>query len=144
MTTGENEMSESKYTPGPWHWVNSATDEPFDFDVQWDGNGYPSLRTVNEYGENKTEVRDGKTYTSWALPEWILTAEPMQNGNDAANARLIAAAPDLLESADRQCANIACLLERCKLDDLPSAWHEKFERELLEDRAVIDKAQGAA
>lgn len=61
---------------------------------------------------------------------------------DIANARLMAAAPALLESADRQSANIAFILERCKLDDLPKAWREKFERELTEDRAAIAKATG--
>ena len=86
----------SKHTPGPWRWVNSQTDEPFDFDVPWDGYGYPSLRTVAEFGETKSEVIDGQTYSSRSLPQWILDAEPLQNGNDEANARLIAAAPDLL------------------------------------------------
>ncbi|MEN9885744.1 MAG: hypothetical protein RL758_322 [Pseudomonadota bacterium] len=87
-----------KHTPGPWHWVNSQTDEPFDFDAPFNWNGYPSLRTVDDFGETKKEVIDGQTYSSFALPKWILDAEPMQNGNDAANARLIAAAPDLLEA----------------------------------------------
>ena len=86
----------SKHTPGPWRWVNSQTDEPFDFDVPWDGYGYPSLRTVAEFGETKSEVIDGQTYSSRSLPQWILDAEPLQHGNDEANARLIAAAPDLL------------------------------------------------
>lgn len=87
-------MSASKHTPGPWVWINSVTDEPFDFDAEWDGCGNPSLRTEEYFGENKTEIRDGESRTSYSLPKWILDAEPMQNGNDAANARLIAAAPD--------------------------------------------------
>lgn len=75
-------MMESKHTPGPWHWVNGRTDEPYNFA---DAEGYPSLRTVKESGEHQ-------------LSEWILDAEPMMHGNDEANAYLIAAAPDLLEA----------------------------------------------
>ena len=86
----------SKHTPGPWDLVSSQTDDLFDFDVPWDGYGYPSLRTVAEFGETKSEVIDGQTYSSRSLPQWILDAEPLQHGNDEANARLIAAAPDLL------------------------------------------------
>ena len=95
-----------KATPGPWEWINSNTDEPFDFDSPWDGGGYPSLRTVECFGENKTEVRDGGTYTSFALPKWILDAEPMQNGNDAANAALIVAAVNALPAL---CAEVEAL-----------------------------------
>lgn len=93
-------MSEHKFTPGPWHWVNSMTDEPFDFEAQWDGFGYPDLRTVDVFGENKTEVRDGGTYTSFALPKFILTADSFSGDGttNKANARLIAAAPELLEA----------------------------------------------
>ena len=80
----------SGHTPGPWAWVNSKTNQPFDFDAEWYGEGIPSLRTVAE--RRKTEGG------YWELPDWIFDAEPMQNGNDAANARLIAAAPDLLEA----------------------------------------------
>jgi hypothetical protein len=110
-------MSETKHTPGPWHWINSATDKPFDFDAEWDGDGLPSLRTVEEYvGER------------WSLPKWILdTGEPMQNGNDAANACLIAAAPDLLE--------ILTYVRDNAQSDLPEMWARVD--------AIIAKATGA-
>ena len=82
-----------QHTPGPWHWVNGDTDKPIDFKDGWNRFGWVSLRSVNLYGENKTDVINGESFTSWALPMWILDAEPMQNGNDDANARLIAASP---------------------------------------------------
>lgn len=89
----------SKHTAGPWHWVNCRSDAPFKFDGTDDG--HPSLRTVAEFGENKTEVIDGKTYTSWSLPKFILEAESFDGDDKVADARLIAAAPDLLDAAIR-------------------------------------------
>lgn len=86
-------MSEIKHTPGPWHWVDSQTDEPYRFE----GSTYGplSLRTVEEFGVNETKVIDGQSYTSFALPMFIMTIEDcsFENPNDA---RLIAAAPELL------------------------------------------------
>ena len=80
------------YTPGPWHWINSETDEPYDFLAPSSGNGWPSLRTVEEF----------LTKSVGPLPKWILAAEEFRaytEEENLANARLIAAAPDLLEAA---------------------------------------------
>lgn len=111
----------SKHTPGPWHWVNSRTDKSFDFDAEWDGEGKPSLRTIAE----QTKCDSG-----WTLPDWILDADPMQYGNDTANARLIAAAPDLLEALK--------LAVRQNDHDMPMTGEE-----LRVCRAAIAKAEGA-
>ena len=83
-----------KHTPGPWHWVNSRNDQPYNFQTQ---EGSPSLRTIAEYGENKTTIIDGKRYTSFALPIFVLTADEIESEDDA---RLIAAAPDLLAALE--------------------------------------------
>ena len=138
MTTKELLALVGKATPGPWEWINSNTDEPFDFDSPWDGGGYPSLRTVECFGENKTEVRDGGTYTSFALPKWILDAEPMQNGNDAANAALIVAAVNALPAL---CAEVEALFETVRRADERA---EKLRAELSESREGWHMANGVA
>jgi len=124
----------SKHTPGPWHWINSVTDEPFDFSAPWDGHGRPSLRTVAEFGENKVEVRDGKTYTSWALPKWIADNDgPFDGQEGEANALLIAAAPELLDAL------------RDVISWVPgaSSWHTDAPIKAVERaRAAIAKAEG--
>ncbi len=67
-------MSESKHTPGPWDWLNS--------DIGQDGT------LVGRRGEN---VIHHDAYEGM----WFATHDEHR---DAANARLIAAAPDLLEA----------------------------------------------
>lgn len=91
------------HTPGPWHWVDSVDDKPYVFGGK--NNGWPSLRTAEKFGENKTEVRDGGTYTSFALPIFVLDCDgPIEN---EANAHLIAAAPELLALVQRYASECA-------------------------------------
>jgi hypothetical protein len=108
------------HTPGPWHWVNSKTDLLFDFGAEWDGEGHPSLRTV--------AVRKQHEDSIWALPDWIVDAEPMQYGNDAANARLIADAPLLLRQRDELAA---ALLDIAKADDPTGVWQAQRAKQAL-------------
>ncbi len=64
-------------TPGPWEWINPTDDS------EWSGSGYASLRTVEVYGEDKTEVRNGLHYTSFALPKFVCEAEEIGRVEDA-------------------------------------------------------------
>lgn len=109
---------DTKHTPGPWHWVNPVTDEP-----RAPGEWRSSLRTVAEFGENKTEIREELSYTSFALPKFILEADEIMDDQMDANARLIAAAPELLE---------ALMISRRYVADLPIVGDA--------DLAVIDAA----
>ena len=88
-----------RVTPGPWHWIDIRTDEPFAFDTKWNGN-IPSLRTVAEH-----PCRFGGT-----LPDFILNAEPDFLLEYPANAALIALAPDLSAEVLRLTAEHAQLV----------------------------------
>lgn len=128
-------MSETKFTPGPWHWVFPDNDEPWNFSIDHQ-RAAPSLRTVEERGEDKTVERDGKRYTSFRLPAFILTIEEIREGwsrgnpDDAeaiANMRLIAAAPALYKA-------LGALLARVEA--------EEFGNKEADD-AAIDAARRA-
>lgn len=105
------------HTPGPWHWVERGTDAP----ITGDDFDNASLRTVEQFGEDKTEVIDGKSYTSFRLPKFVLSAdvfEAQTKEQCAADARLIALAPEMYEyiksSADNGCATAKYLLSKLK------------------------------
>lgn len=114
-------MTEVKFTPGPWHWVNSQTDEPYDFEAEWDGHGCPSLRT--------TWCRDDESFYN-GLPEFILDAEPEI---EPANASLISAAPDMVNVIER-------ILERGYV----SACIEEERDDYASLVAALAKARGEA
>jgi hypothetical protein len=127
----------TKHTPGPWQWVNSSTDEQFNFDAEWDGEGMPSLRTMAERKKNED--------SRWELPlpDWILDAEPMQHGNDAANARLIAAAPDMKERLQSAIDALDRLTDL--IDGTGFSYSDEFSSALDEidlGRAAINKVEG--
>jgi hypothetical protein len=83
----------TKHTPGPWQWVDGQTDEVWTGGALYSG----SLRTVEEFGKSETVERDGQHYTTFALPKFIVDCECIGGDDEAeANARLIAAAPELL------------------------------------------------
>lgn len=76
MSTENDAMAELKRlaeaaTPGPWAWVNSDNDE------SWSGGFLrgASLRAVAQFGVNETKIVDGKSYTTWALPKFIIDSE---------------------------------------------------------------------
>jgi hypothetical protein len=124
----------TKHTQGPWHWVDPEND------LEWDGKSgmvYASLRTVKEFGENRTDVIDGKHYTHFSLPKFILGYCESIEGTDesAANARLIAAAPELLEALillERE------MVESGNAQSRDYGWKPAIEK----TRAAIAKATG--
>lgn len=79
-------MSEAKFTKGPWQWVNGETDEAWNgVDLVISG---PSLRTV-EYFD---------TISNNKLPKFVIDFDEgmeYMDPDDAANANLIAAAPEM-------------------------------------------------
>lgn len=77
----------TKFTPGPWQWVNPITDEPWDSVEEPD---FLSLRTVEEFWDGR-----------YKLPKFVLGAEEFRGDTtetDHANAHLIAAAPELYDA----------------------------------------------
>jgi hypothetical protein len=73
-----------------------------------DDYGAASLRSVKEYGKNtltgepieetRTDIVDGKSYTSFAVPKFIANVEELEEGEEmAANYRLLMLAPDLAD-----------------------------------------------
>ena len=133
-------MSESKWTPGPWHWVDARSDEP----IKVVGHLGGSLRTVDEFGENKTEVRDGKSYTSFRLPKFIMDGESFgaaTNDENAANARLIAASPDLAEALEKAADTLAMARERLEQSGFMQAAKDCADDE-SDARAALSRARG--
>ena len=112
----------SKATPGPWQWVDAKNDEVWN-----DGSLVSaSLRTVEKFGKSETVERDGKHYTSFALPKFIIDCECIGGDDETdANARLIAAAPELLAVAQKIKAH----------GTISSTWYDELE-------AAIAKATG--
>lgn len=66
----------SKHTPGPWHLVLSNNATPF---------------VMHEHGDDWTDIQDSASIIC------IMPAEITRSYNSFANARLIAAAPELLQ-----------------------------------------------
>lgn len=78
--------AETKWTPGPWHWVDHKTDEPWTPETF-----YARLETVDQFD----------TGFVGELPKFILITEGFEADTEEeieANAHLIAAAPELYEA----------------------------------------------
>jgi len=80
-----------KFTPGPWHWVDRDTDEPWNFSER-----HERLTEEAQYkfaaGVSLRTVKENATSYGGYLPEFIAEAEEIKK----ADALLIAASPDLL------------------------------------------------
>ena len=109
-------MSDTKFTPGPWAVNESATDEGA-WEIgfgEWQGDSYADLQIATAWG-------------------FYSQAE--------ANARLIAAAPELLECAELLESLCVWLLNACGPD---AAEGREATFRLAKARAAIAKALGNA
>ena len=61
-----------------------------------------SLRTVEEFGTSETVETDGKFYTSFRLPKFIISSA--EDLHEVADAHLIAAAPRMADYIEKQAA----------------------------------------
>jgi hypothetical protein len=105
-TSSAEPRPKQEHTPGPWHWVNPITDEP-----RQPGEYFASLRTVAEHKS---------AWGDYTLPDFILEVEEIREESMEANARLIAAAPDLLAAAKRAEYELRDAVHIFKLDGMTS------------------------
>ena len=109
-------MSEATCTPGPWRYEKNTDTNEWEFDIIG------------------TEPEGGLTVDEHIIASVFFTAygtKPIRDGE--ANARLMAAAPDLLE---------ACEAVLFQLDYLQNLWSKEAITERLTERlrAVVKKA----
>ena len=119
----------SKHTPGPWHVVMSDNATPF---IQ------------HENGHDWTDI-DDRTSRVCHMP-----AEIVENFNSLNNARLIAAAPELLEALEAlECSapDVCCRDFNHRKGDFHEADEacpplDRWQAACLSARAAIAKARG--
>lgn len=88
----------SKHTPGPWHWVSAYAGKEDEYGCATPGPIDVSTFKSSGYSGNPELVgADGETVVSGGCGEYV-PYYGKTNEQKVANARLIAAAPDLLEA----------------------------------------------
>ena len=123
-------MMIDKHTPGPWHWVRDDNDEPVDIG---DDMSYPSSYSLRTVAKRKRR-------TGYILPDFVLTEAVLDGVSIGADARLIAAAPDLLEACKRTRQGYMNLIE---VGALPhKGWDEQTREYIAELDELIAKAEG--
>lgn len=122
-------MSNTKFTPGEWQWVNGKTDE------LWNGAdlviAYPSLRTKERF--------KGRDYS---LPKFIIdAAEGLEYMDEekAANAHLIASAPDLYEQLQEALEILEGIFQS---HNVINASMYLEEDDLISIKSALSKARG--
>lgn len=110
-------MTEQKHTPGPWHSVPSMPSEGFN--CWWLMAGSRNIATISGY-QGDTECE--------------------------ANARLIAAAPDMLEALRECCTDLMIAADNArdaaKTNPRWDGVDEKLMERVNQGRAAIAKAEG--
>jgi hypothetical protein len=117
----------SGFTPGPWVWTNGS--EPIDIST-YESPGY----------YNNPELRGANDEMVVGCDEYWIVGPCLDEAQMVANARLIAAAPDLLKALK---AMVAWYAKRDEDSDELCPTHEQ-EGEVQRALAVIAKASGEA
>ncbi|MDQ7981912.1 hypothetical protein QYH69_32330 [Paraburkholderia sp. SARCC-3016] len=143
-------MSEAKHSPGPWH-LHEETHWPFKLAIIAANGDEVSIESRSAYGSGQKSIDDvmsARGFRDVDQREDAIAA----NARQLANAKLRAAAPELLaelQAAHRIIRNALSLMTT----DQQAQWSEINERAALitdgatrahEREAVIAKATGAA
>ncbi len=142
MTPSELRAMLAEAAETPWHWVNPETDEPRE-----PGEYRSSLRTVAHFGEAKTEPRDGKHYTSFSLPKFILDAEDLEDAHAAlivAAVNSLAALLDRCEAAERDARRyVGMRATYCAEQSVtPAEFDASVDEHIMTDQAAIATLEG--
>ena len=116
----------SGHTPGPW-------------EIRYAANGCPYTITTTASGNfDKMPGRVGSQILRWGSFMLPSSAEAR------ANARLIAAAPELLEALEQIAAPAMVPLDQLPDADQPNGWRDVAVERIELARAVLAKVRGAA
>jgi hypothetical protein len=107
----------SKHTPGPWVWDGNVCDYNIDQEAPW--------LVTSEYHKDQR------------LPSGVILGGQIQCHSEA-NARLIAAAPELLEALKDLLDHYTSLVNSGDAGN----WDAETEGEVIATRAAIAKAEG--
>jgi len=129
-------MSEMKHTPGPW--AHESKKGPHNVEGTVSSMGIFSVSKFNDFMEEEDANECDAIDASWVCGIWGEISD-----EDEANARLIAAAPDLLAELDVRVGDLVMLRRAIEEGDQKAELLLRVDDMLRRTRAAIAKA-GAA